>query len=191
MLFTKKYYYCIIYTYSLITCVRQMKINSSTNAINAFSPNKFLGNEHTQHRLHSEIENKAIEKSVCERMSLNESDKIKLNKSVNKSAQVCFGGFFNANSIYKSNAFKKSLEFAADNGALFAASVAFVTGAILRPFAIFATPGIKKENKECASAQSISSSLIGLGLMALVSTPIAQAIKKINANPEKYLKAYS
>ena len=188
MLFTKKYYYCIIYTYSLITCVRQMKINSSTNAINAFSPNKFLGNEHTQHRLHSEIENKAIEKSVCERMSLNESDKIKLNKSVNKSAQVCFGGFFNATNFYKSNALKKSLEFASDNGALFAATVALVTGAVLRPLAIFATPGIKKENKECASAQSISSSLIGLGLMALVSTPIAHAIKKINANPKKYLK---
>ena len=95
----------VLYTpIHLLTCVRQMKINSSTNAINAFSPTKFLGNEnHTQHRLHSGIENKAIEKIVCERMSLreNESDKIKLNKSVNKSAQVCFGGFFNANNLYK------------------------------------------------------------------------------------------
>ena len=118
------------------------------------------------------------EKSVCR----------KQNKSVNKSANVCFGGFFNAQNIYKSNLFKKSLEFASDNGALFAAGIALFTTTILRPITIFATPGVKKENKEYASAKSISSGVIGFGIMAALSTPIATAIKKINSNPAKYLK---
>ena len=110
------------------------------------------------------------------------------NKSVNKSANVTFGGFFNANKVMQSNIFKKGLEFAADNGALFAAGIALATTVLLRPMAIFATPGVKKENKEYACAKSIASGAIGFGVMALVSTPIAQAVKKINKNPEKYLK---
>ena len=118
------------------------------------------------------------DKSVCEEQ----------NKSVNKSAKVCFGGFFNAQNLYKSNLFKKSLEFASDNGALFAAGIALFTTTILRPITIFATPGVKKENKEYASAKSISSGIIGFGIMAALSTPIATAIKKINNNPAKYLK---
>ena len=104
------------------------------------------------------------------------------NKSVNKSANITFGGFFN------SNTFKKGLEFASDNGALFAAGIALATTTLLRPVAIFATPGVKKENKEYACAKSISSGAIGFGILAILSTPIAQAIKKINNNPAKYLK---
>jgi len=169
----------------------QMKITSSKNAILAFAPIGFLDDkDKAQKKLREENRHSAMEESVLKRIteSQNQYDNVSLNKNVNKSASVCFGGFFNVNKICQSNALKKGLEFASDNGALFAASVAFVTGALLRPIAIFATPGVKKENKECASAQSISSSLIGLGLMALVSTPIAHAIKKINANPQKYLK---
>ena len=118
------------------------------------------------------------DKSVCE----------KQNKSVHKSAKVCFGGFFNTQNLYKSNLLKKGLEFASDNGALFAAGIALFTTTILRPITIFATPGVKKENKEYASAKSISSGVIGFGIMAALSTPIAAAIKKINNNPAKYLK---
>ena len=117
-------------------------------------------------------------KSVCE----------KQNNSVNKSANVCFGGFFNVQKLYKSNLFKKGLEFASDNGALFAAGIALLTTTVLRPITIFATPGVKKENKEYASAKSISSGIIGFAIMAAFSTPIATAIKKINKNPAKYLK---
>jgi len=58
----------------------------------------------------------------------------------------------------------------------------------LRPVTIFATPGVKKENKEYASAKSIASGLLGFAVMASVSMPIAKAIKKINVNPAKYLK---
>ena len=111
------------------------------------------------------------------------------NKSVNKSANITFGGFFNANKLANSDIFKKGLELAADNGALFAAGIALATTTLLRPWAIFATPGVKKENKEYACAKSIASGAIGFGVMAAISTPIAQAMKKINANPQKYMKA--
>ena len=111
------------------------------------------------------------------------------NKSVKKTANITFGGFFDANKLINSKTFQKGLEFASDNGALFAAGIALATTILLRPLAIFATPGVKKENKEYACAKSISSGAIGFGVMALISTPIAQAIKKINKNPEKYLKA--
>ena len=120
--------------------------------------------------------------------NVNDSVCLSQNKNVNKSASVNFGGFFNANNIYKSNILKKSFEFASDNGALFAAGVALLTTVLLRPFAIFATPGVKKENKKYACAQSIASGAIGFGIMALISTPLAQALKKINENPQKYLK---
>ena len=128
------------------------------------------------------------DKSAPARKNENTTACANLNKSVNKTANISFGGFFNANKIMKSNIFKKGLEFAADNGALFGAGIALATTVLLRPLAIFATPGVKKENKEYASAKSIASGVIGFGLMTLISTPIAQAVKKINKNPEKYLK---
>ena len=112
----------------------------------------------------------------------------KQNKSVKKTANITFGGFFNTNKLINSKMFQKSLEFASDNGALFAAGIALATTVLLRPLAIFATPGVKKENKEYACAKSISSGAIGFGVMALISTPIAQAVKKINENPDRYLK---
>ena len=110
------------------------------------------------------------------------------NKNVNKTANISFGGFFSEKNLINSKILKKGLEFASDNGALFASGIALATTVLLRPMAIFATPGVKKENKEYACAKSIASGSIGFGILALISTPIAQAIKKINKNPEKYLK---
>lgn len=110
------------------------------------------------------------------------------NKSVNKSAKVCFGGFFNIQKLCTNKLFKRSLEFASDNGALFSSGFALFTATLLRPAAIFSTPGVKKENKEYACAKSISSGVIGFLIMAAVSSPIAAAVKKINENPEKFLK---
>ncbi len=90
-------------------------------------------------------------------------------------------------SIYTSTAVKKSLEFASSNGALFGAS-ATVAFSVLRPLSIMCTPKADKENKKIASAKSITSSLINLGLMLAVSVPLAKSIKKIDSNPEKYLQ---
>jgi len=173
-----------------------MKISTSQTAILAVAPIGF-SLEHDKKSMPSkypsqltgEVGLKRKSKSeFCLPEKINGTASAKTNKSVNKSANLCFGGFFNAQKIYKSNLLKKGLEFASDNGALFAAGVALGTTVLLRPFAIFATPGVKKENKEYACAKSIASGVIGFGVMALLSTPIAQAIKKINNNPAKFLK---
>ena len=91
-------------------------------------------------------------------------------------------------SVYTNQILKKGLEFAADNGALFKASAA-VGFSVLRPLVIMSTPNTEKENREIASAKSISSSLIGFLLMLGISTPLANSIKKIDKNPKKYLSS--
>ena len=91
-------------------------------------------------------------------------------------------------SIYTSNALKRGLEFAADNGALFAATTTLLLSAGARPAAIWLAPHTDKENKKVACAKSISSSGAGYLLTLGVSGPFAGAIKKIDNNPKKYLK---
>ncbi len=89
-------------------------------------------------------------------------------------------------SVYTSKIVKKGLELAADNGALFAAG-ATVGFSAIRPLSIWLTPKTDKENRKLASAKSITSSLIGFGILLVLSTPLAKSIKKIDKNPEKYL----
>ena len=89
-------------------------------------------------------------------------------------------------SLYTSNAVKKTLVFAAENGALFA-SGAMVAGSFVRPLSIWAAPNTERENRKLASIKSIISSLLSFGLMLCVTTPIANSIKKIDRNPQKYL----
>ena len=91
-------------------------------------------------------------------------------------------------SVYTSKTVKKGLELAAENGTLFAAG-ATVGFSALRPISIWLTPNTDKENRKLASAKSIASSLIGFGLMLLLSVPLAKGIKKIDKNPEKYLNS--
>jgi len=90
-------------------------------------------------------------------------------------------------SIYSSKILKKGLEFAANNGALFAASASLAFSTI-RPIIIMATPKTDKENRQYASTKSISSSVIGYLMMLCASLPVAKAVKNIDKNPEKYLK---
>ena len=89
--------------------------------------------------------------------------------------------------IYTSKILKKGLEFASDNGSLFAASTALLLSAV-RPLAILATPDTDKENKRYACTKAIASSLNGYLMMLLASIPIAKAVKEIDINPTKYLK---
>ena len=89
--------------------------------------------------------------------------------------------------IYNNKALKKGLEFAADNGALFTASTTFALSMFARPVAIWLAPNTDKENRKIACAKSVSSSTAQLGLTFLISTPIANAIKKIDNAPQKYL----
>jgi len=177
-----------------------MKITAPTTAIFAFAPIGIM-NEHAgkkkklqQTRLpHQQMDyvgqkrKNEIDCALLKRENASVCAS-KQNKSVNKSASVNFGGFFNTQKLCTNKFFKRSLEFASDNGALFSSGFALFTATLLRPAAIFATPGVKKENKEYACAKSISSGVIGFLIMAIVSSPIATAVKKINANPQKYLK---
>jgi len=91
--------------------------------------------------------------------------------------------------IYNSKILKKGLEFAADNGALFTATASLALSTIARPAAILAAPKTDKENKKYACAKSLASSAIGYGLMLAASLPVANAVKKIDENPLRYLKS--
>lgn len=93
-----------------------------------------------------------------------------------------------AQKIYKSQTIKKGLEFAADNSALFIAGTSLALSAVVRPLSILAAPQADKENKKLACAKSVSSATVGYLLMLGVSSPIARGVKRIDKNPEKYLK---
>lgn len=90
--------------------------------------------------------------------------------------------------VYNSKLLKKGLKFAADNSALFSASMSLVFQTVARPAAILATPDTDKENKKYAVAKSFASSAAGYLLMVGASLPVANAVKKIDKNPEKFLK---
>ncbi len=91
------------------------------------------------------------------------------------------------NNLYNSKLLKKGLEFAADNGALFAAGTTLVLSLAVRPISILATPKADKENKKTACAKSIASSLVGYGIMLGFSRPVSKAIKQISKNPQEFL----
>ncbi len=90
--------------------------------------------------------------------------------------------------VYNSKIFKKGLEFAAKEGALFTSAASLVLSTAVRPAAILAAPNVDTENKQYAAAKSISSSLGGFLLMFMASNPIARAVKKIDNDPAKYIK---
>ena len=105
---------------------------------------------------------------------------MKVNSNLN--GDISFDGFYNNKLL------KKGLEFAADNGSLFAATTTLVLSTGIRPAVIMSTPKVNKEDKKVACTKSIISSLIGYGIMLLASRPIARAIKNIDKNPSQYLK---
>ena len=109
---------------------------------------------------------------------------MQINKLQNISGKTeTFNGFLNSKFL------TKSLEFASDNGALFAAGTTLVCSSLIRPLAILATPKAEKENKQYACAKSIASSITGFAIMAIVSKPIVQAVKNISRSPKKYLSS--
>ena len=101
---------------------------------------------------------------------------------VNSNRDISFKGFYN------NKALKKSLEFAADYGAMFAATTTLALSTFARPAAIMLAPHTDKENKKFACAKSLASSVAQFILTFLVATPIGNAIKNIDREPQKYLK---
>lgn len=89
--------------------------------------------------------------------------------------------------IYDSKLLKKSLEFAAENGALFTASASLALSVAARPLAIWATPKTDKENKKYACAKSLASSAVGFLIMLCASKPVSKAIRKIDNAPSTFL----
>ena len=95
----------------------------------------------------------------------------------------------NIKPIYNNKLFKRGLEFAADNSALFVATTSLCLSTVARPIAIMSAPKTDKENRHYAASKSIASSLVGYLLMLSASVPLANAIKKIDNNPDKFLKS--
>ncbi len=89
--------------------------------------------------------------------------------------------------IHNSRIFKKGLEFAADNGALFVATTSLMLSTFARPLAIMAAPKTNRENKEYAASKSLASSAVGYLMILACSLPLAKTIKKIDENPKEYL----
>lgn len=97
----------------------------------------------------------------------------------NTTRDISFGGFYN------NKALKKGLEFAADNGALFAATTTLALSLTARPAAILATPKTDKENKKLAFAKSLTSTFIGYAMMFALSKPLAKKMKTIDKSLTK------
>lgn len=75
-----------------------------------------------------------------------------------------------------------------EHGTSFVAVTSFVMSSGVRTFSILNTPGVEKENKHYAAANSIGSGLVKFGIVEAVALPLENIIKKIDKNPEKYLK---
>lgn len=101
--------------------------------------------------------------------------------STNK-RNIIFNGFWD------SKALKKTLQFAARNGTLFAGTASLVCATTVRPIAILSTPNTDEQNKKVACAKSLTSTGIGYLLMLAFSLPLSRAIRNIDKNPKKYLK---
>ena len=95
----------------------------------------------------------------------------------------------NFKGVLNSKLLLNGLEFTAKNGALVSAGAMFGLSAVCRPLSILAAPKADKKDKQYACAKSFASSAVGLGLTALVTTPVVNAIEKIDKNPENFLKS--
>lgn len=94
----------------------------------------------------------------------------------------------NFTGIMNNRVLLKGLEKISEHGTSFAAGTSLVMSLTVRPAAIFAAPDVEKENKQYACANSICSGLIKFGMIEAIALPVENAVKKIDKNPEKYLK---
>lgn len=93
-----------------------------------------------------------------------------------------------SNRIFKNKYVLKGLEKISEHGTSFAAGTSLLLSLSLRPLAIMNTPDTEKENKQYAASNSICSGLIKFAMVEAVALPVENAIKKIDKNPQKYLK---
>ena len=93
--------------------------------------------------------------------------------------------------IWKNKTVLRGLETVSEHSTSFIAATSFIMSSVVRPLTIYMTPDIKKENKEYAVANSISSGLIKFAFVEAVALPVENVIKKIEKNPEKFLNKNS
>lgn len=117
------------------------------------------------------------------------------NINLSKPAErISFSGLSCANKpvskIYTNKAVKNFIAMAADSQAVFSAVFALGLTCLLRPAAIMALPGNKKnkDDKKYASAHSIASGIIGYAISIALFKPIANGMKKIAENPAEFIK---
>lgn len=101
---------------------------------------------------------------------------------VSRNNNTSFKGFLNNKVLLK------SLEKISEHGTSFAAGTSLAMSLTVRPLAILSTPDVEKENKQYACANSIGSGLIKFAMIEAIALPVENAVKKIDKNPEKYLK---
>lgn len=95
----------------------------------------------------------------------------------------------NFNGFWDSKALKKTLQFAARNGTLFAGTASLICATTVRPIAILSTPNTDEQNKKVACAKSLTSTGIGYLLMLAFTLPLSNAVRNIDKRPEKFLNS--
>ena len=90
--------------------------------------------------------------------------------------------------FWNNKAVLKGLETISEHGTTFVAATTLAMAAGVRPIAINLTPDVKKENKQYATTNSIASGLIKFAMVEAIAIPVENAVKKIDKNPEKFLK---
>ncbi len=94
----------------------------------------------------------------------------------------------NFKNVWANKTLLKGLETVSNHGASFVAATSLVMAGGIRPLSIALTPNIKKENKQHAIAHSVTSALTKFAIVEAIALPVENAVKKIDKNPEKYLK---
>lgn len=113
---------------------------------------------------------------------------ISLNSTQNPTKMVAFTGNIQkniasciANSIpdafFKSKIVQSVFKLAQKDLALFDAFLTFGIVSSIRPMTIMATPGASKEDKQYAAVKAAAGGIIGLGLTALLFTPVTKAVQ--------------
>ena len=95
----------------------------------------------------------------------------------------------NFNGFWDSKVLKKTLQFAARNGTLFAGTASLICATTVRPIAILSTPNTDEQNKKVACAKSMTSTGIGYLLMLAFSLPLSNAVRNIDKSPKKFLNS--
>lgn len=93
----------------------------------------------------------------------------------------------NFKGLYNNKLVLNSLEKIAEHPATFIAATSFLTASVVRPVAIMSSPGVDKENKKYAIANSLASAVSKFALAEAVALPVEKAIQKIEKEPEKFL----